>query len=259
MVAHSTLEEQDTTTTTTTTTPSSSPPSPPRSRDTSTLLSTPHSDHHATSPPSSSSSSSSSVHHSSQSHRQQPSNQCVATPIPLPDQLDHQPLPTRVPVSTHFPLFRCQGDFLLITRTASMLERSGFYWGPLGVVEAHSRLKDVATGTFLIRDSRKKDVFFTLSYRAASGPVSVRIILKEQHFSLEGSEHSFPCLFVLLEHYINSSKKSLSVPYRKQRPTLQDLCRKRVVESCGGEVERVERVPVNQVLKDFLLEFPYRI
>ncbi|CAB1350392.1 unnamed protein product [Coregonus sp. 'balchen'] len=244
MVAHSTLEEQDTTTTTTTTTttPSSSPPSPPRSRDTSTLLSTPHSDHHATSPPSSSSSSSSSsVHHSSQSHRQQPSNQCVATPIPLPDQLDHQPLPTRVPVSTHFPLFRCQGDFLLITRTASI------------------RLKDVATGTFLIRDSRKKDVFFTLSYRAASGPVSVRIILKEQHFSLEGSEHSFPCLFVLLEHYINSSKKSLSVPYRKQRPTLQDLCRKRVVESCGGEVERVERVPVNQVLKDFLLEFPYRI
>ncbi|XP_055751824.1 suppressor of cytokine signaling 1-like [Salvelinus fontinalis] len=249
MVAHSTVEEQDTTPSPS----SSSSSSPSRPRDTSTLLSTPHSeDHHATSPPPSSSSS------VSQSHRQHPSNQCVAFPIPV--LLDHQPpLPLLDPVPTHFPLFPCKVDFLLITRTASMLERSGFYWGPLGVEEAHSRLKDVATGTFLIRDSRQKDVFFTLSYRAASGPVSVRIIYKGQRFSLAGSEHSFPCLFLLLEHYMNCSKKSLTVPYRKRRPTLQELCRKQVVESCCGEVERVAMVPVNPVLKHFLLEFPYRI
>uniref|UniRef100_A0AAZ3PHL7 SH2 domain-containing protein n=1 Tax=Oncorhynchus tshawytscha TaxID=74940 RepID=A0AAZ3PHL7_ONCTS len=218
MVAHSAVEEQDTTTKAPS---SSSSPSRPLGAS-STFLSTPHSDHHATSPSSSSPpSSSSSV---SQSHRQRPSNQ-------LP---------------THFPLFPCKVDFLLITRTAAMLERSGFYWGPLGVEEAHSRLKDVATGTFLIRDSRQKDVFFTLSYRAASGPVSVRIVYKGQRFSLAGSEHSFPCLFFLLEHYIHSSKKSLTVPYRKQRPTLQELCRKQVAESCGGEVERVARVPSTQ-------------
>ncbi|XP_042173418.1 suppressor of cytokine signaling 1a [Oncorhynchus tshawytscha] len=254
MVAHSAVEEQDTTTKAPS---SSSSPSRPLGAS-STFLSTPHSDHHATSPSSSSPpSSSSSV---SQSHRQRPSNQCVASPIPGPDLLDHQPpLPLLDPVPTHFPLFPCKVDFLLITRTAAMLERSGFYWGPLGVEEAHSRLKDVATGTFLIRDSRQKDVFFTLSYRAASGPVSVRIVYKGQRFSLAGSEHSFPCLFFLLEHYIHSSKKSLTVPYRKQRPTLQELCRKQVAESCGGEVERVARVPVNPILKHFLLEFPYRI
>eukprot|EP00063_Salmo_salar_P068050 XP_014042885.1 PREDICTED: suppressor of cytokine signaling 1-like [Salmo salar] len=226
MVAHSTVEEQDTT----------------------------------SAPSSSSSSASSSSSSVSQSHRQHPSKQCVASPIPVPDLLDQQPpLPLLDPVPTHFPPFRCQVDFLIITRTASMLERSGFYWGPLGVEEAHSRLKDVATGTFLIRDSRQKDVFFTLSYRADGGPVSVRIIYKGQRFSLAGSEHSFPCLFLLLEHYINSSKKSLTVPYRKQRPTLQELCRKQVVESCSGDVERVARVPVNPVLKHFLLEFPYSI
>uniref|UniRef100_A0AAZ3SR40 SOCS box domain-containing protein n=1 Tax=Oncorhynchus tshawytscha TaxID=74940 RepID=A0AAZ3SR40_ONCTS len=161
------------------------------------------------------------------------------------DTTTKPPLPLLDPVPTHFPLFPCKVDFLLITRTAAMLERSGFYWGPLGVEEAHSRLKDVATGTFLIRDSRQKDVFFTLSIG--------------QRFSLAGSEHSFPCLFFLLEHYIHSSKKSLTVPYRKQRPTLQELCRKQVAESCGGEVERVARVPVNPILKHFLLEFPYRI
>ncbi|XP_062304120.1 suppressor of cytokine signaling 1a [Osmerus eperlanus] len=173
----------------------------------------------------------------------------------------HQRNPPEVlltPVSTHFPPFRCNEDFLLITRTASMLELSGFYWGPLGVEEAHSRLQDAAVGTFLIRDSRQKDVFFTLSYRAASGPVSVRILYKRQKFSLAGSERFFPCLFSLLEHYVNSPKKSLSLPYRKQRLTLQELCRKRIIEVCGGG-EKVEQIPVNPVLKNFLLEFPYRI
>lgn len=139
-----------------------------------------------------------------------------------------------------------------------MLERSGFYWGPLTVEEAHSRLRNVAVGTFLIRDSRQKDVFFTLSYRAAKEPVSVRIIYKRQGFSLAGSERVFACLFTLLEHYITSPKKCLSIPYRKQRPTLQELCRKRIVELCGSG-EKVDQIPLNPVLKNFLLEFPYRI
>ncbi|KAM6957325.1 suppressor of cytokine signaling 1a [Aplochiton taeniatus] len=147
-------------------------------------------------------------------------------------------------------------DFLLITSTAAMLERSGFYWGPLGVDEAHGMLRPAALGAFLVRDSRQKDVFFTLSYRAANGPLSVRIVYRRQRFSLAGSERAFPCLFALLEHYITSPKKSLSVPYRKQRPTLQELCRKRIVEACGGG-QRLGEVPVHPVLRDFLSEFPF--
>lgn len=159
---------------------------------------------------------------------------------------------------THFPTFSCKEDCKIITDTASKLERSGFYWGPLGVEDAHRMLRDAPLGSFLIRDSRQKDVFFTLSYHAKSGPVSVRIDYKRQKFSLAGNERTFPTLFALLEHYINSPKKSLSIPYRKWEPTLQELCRKRIMELCGG-ASRVSELPLTHIVQDFLTEFPYKL
>uniref|UniRef100_A0A8C9RHW5 Suppressor of cytokine signaling 1 n=1 Tax=Scleropages formosus TaxID=113540 RepID=A0A8C9RHW5_SCLFO len=158
---------------------------------------------------------------------------------------------------TRFRLFK-NDDFKIITKTTSMLERSGFYWGPITVEEAHSRLKQEPLGTFLIRDSRQKDVLFTLSYRAPSGPTSVRINFEGSRFSLAGSEKSFDSIFTLLEHYIASPKKCLIRPYRKVRlQPLQELCRKRIIETCGGE--KIDNIPVNAVLKDFLNSFPYRL
>lgn len=159
---------------------------------------------------------------------------------------------------THFPTFTCKEDCRIITDTASKLERCGFYWGPLGVEDAHRMLRDAPLGSFLIRDSRQKDVFFTLSYHAKTGPVSVRIDYKRQKFSLAGNLRSFQTLFALLEHYINSPKKSLSVPYRKWEPTLQELCRKRILELCGG-ASQVPELPLTHVAQDFLLEFPYKL
>lgn len=159
---------------------------------------------------------------------------------------------------THFRTFSCQEDCKIITETASKLERSGFYWGPLGVEDAHRMLREAPLGSFLIRDSRQKDVFFTLSYHAKSGPVSIRIDYKHRKFSLAGNERSFPSLFALLEHYISSPKKSLSVPYRKWEPTLQELCRKRIIELCGGG-SHVRELPLTHVVQDMLLEFPYKL
>uniref|UniRef100_A0A8D3A762 Suppressor of cytokine signaling 1a n=1 Tax=Scophthalmus maximus TaxID=52904 RepID=A0A8D3A762_SCOMX len=144
---------------------------------------------------------------------------------------------------THFPTFSCKEDCKIITDTAAKLERCGFYWGPLGVEDAHRMLRDAPLGSFLIRDSRQKDVFFTLSYHAKSGPVSVRIDYKQQKFSL---------------HYINSPKKSLSAPYRKWEPTLQELCRKRIMDLCNG-ASLVPQLPVTHVVQNFLLEFPYKL
>ncbi|KAK2833652.1 hypothetical protein Q5P01_017541 [Channa striata] len=174
--------------------------------------------------------------------------------------LDPNPRLAPVPPGylTHFPTFACKEDCQIITDTAAKLERSGFYWGPLGVEDAHRMLRDSPLGSFLIRDSRQKDVFFTLSYHAKTGPVSVRIDYKRQKFSLAGNERSFPTLFALLEHYISSPKKSLSVPYRKWKPTLQELCRKRIMEVYGGE-SKVPELQVTHVVQDFLLEFPYKL
>ncbi|KAL6102514.1 socs1 [Pungitius sinensis] len=159
---------------------------------------------------------------------------------------------------THFPTFSCKEDCKIITETASKLERSSFYWGPLGVEEAHRMLRDAPLGSFLIRDSRQKDVFFTLSYHGKSGPVSVRIDYKRQRFSLAGNERSFPTLFALLEYYASSPKKSLRFPYRKWKPTLQELCRKRIMELCGGG-SQVATLPLTHVVQDFLLEFPFKL
>lgn len=159
---------------------------------------------------------------------------------------------------THFPTFSSQEDCNIITDTASKLERSSFYWGPLGVEDAHHMLRDAPLGSFLIRDSRQKNVFFTLSYHAKGGPVSVRITYNQQKFSLAGNERSFPTLFALLEYYISSPKKSLSIPYRKWQPTLQELCRRGIMELCGGG-SQISELPITHVAQDFLLEFPYKL
>ncbi|ADE34438.1 suppressor of cytokine signaling protein [Turbot reddish body iridovirus] len=114
--------------------------------------------------------------------------------------------------SDHFHVFSCKEDYDIIIDTATRLERSGFYWGPLGVEEAHRMLRNSAVGSFLIRDSRQKGVFFTLSYHSVSGPVSVRIGYRDKKFSLAGSKQSFSSVFALLDH----SAPHLGVPYMKR-------------------------------------------
>lgn len=181
-------------------------------------------------------------------------------------QLQRRSLPALEPRSpqlkpsqrTHFPTFACQEDCDIITATAAKLERSGFYWGPLGVEDAHRMLREAPLGSFLIRDSRQKDVFFTLSYHGKSGPVSVRVIYSGGKFSLACNQSTFPTLFALLEHYSSSPKKSLKVPCRRWKPTLQELCRKRVMELCGG-ASHIHELPVTHVAQEFLLQFPYKL
>nr|XP_015800960.2 suppressor of cytokine signaling 1a [Nothobranchius furzeri] len=165
---------------------------------------------------------------------------------------------TRSTYTTHFPTFTSKEDCDIITDTAAKLERSGFYWGPLGVEEAHRMLQSAPLGSFLIRDSRQKGVFFTLSYKGKCGPLSIRIDYKQLKFSLSGNQRTFPTLFALLEHYINSPKKSLSIPYRKWEPTLQELCRRRIMDLCG-EKSQVSELPVTHVVQEFLLEFPFKL
>ncbi|XP_006005046.1 suppressor of cytokine signaling 1a [Latimeria chalumnae] len=157
---------------------------------------------------------------------------------------------------THFQTFRSHSDFSIIAKTTAMLETSGFYWGPMTVEMAHAKLKSEPVGTFLIRDSKQRNFFFTLSYKAASGPNSVRIRFQNSRFGLDGSRESFDCIFKLLEHYISSQKKVLVKPLRKERlQPLQELCRQKIVETFGGE--NLEQIPLNPVLKNYLKSFPF--
>ncbi|XP_060116600.1 suppressor of cytokine signaling 1 [Heteronotia binoei] len=159
---------------------------------------------------------------------------------------------------THFHAFRSQADFGIIVRASAMLEACGFYWGPLSVSTAHEKLRREPVGTFLLRDSRQKNCFFTISVKMASGPTSIRVIFQAGRFSLDGSKDDFDCLFKLLEHYVTSTRKVLVTPLRKVRMrSLQELCRKSIMTALG--TENLSRVPLNPVLKDYLASFPFKL
>ncbi|GCC19162.1 hypothetical protein chiPu_0020986 [Chiloscyllium punctatum] len=161
-------------------------------------------------------------------------------------------------VETHFRTFRTQSDYEVIKRTCRYLESSGFYWGPMTVEAAHSKLKSEPVGTFLIRDSSQRNYFFSLSVKTAKEPISFRIQFKGGLFSLDGSKESFTCVVQLLEHFTVSPKRFLSKPLRKVRPQpLQELCRKRIIESFGKD--NIEQLPLNHVLRDYLQTFPFQV
>uniref|UniRef100_UPI00398F566F suppressor of cytokine signaling 1a n=1 Tax=Pristiophorus japonicus TaxID=55135 RepID=UPI00398F566F len=178
-------------------------------------------------------------------HHQHPNQQARASPS------NHQ-------VETHFKTFRSQSDFHIITRTCRYLEDSGFYWGPMTVEVAHSKLKSEPVGTFLIRDSKQRNYFFSLSVKTANEPISFRIQFQDGLFCLDGSKESFSCVMKLIEHFTVSPKKFLSKPLRKVRlQPLQEICRKRIIESFGKD--NIDQLPLNPVLKDYLKTFPFRI
>ncbi|XP_063171068.1 suppressor of cytokine signaling 1 [Candoia aspera] len=164
----------------------------------------------------------------------------------------------QTPRDTHFHTFRSQEDFGTIFRTSALLDQCGFYWGPLSVGAAHEKLKGELVGTFLIRDSRQKNCFFTVSVKTATGPTSVRILFQAGHFSLDGSKETFDCLFKLLEHYVDSPRKVLVAPLHKERlRSLQDLCRKKIVAAFGRE--NLQHIPLNPVLRGYVESFPFKL
>ncbi|XP_077172861.1 suppressor of cytokine signaling 1-like [Paroedura picta] len=166
--------------------------------------------------------------------------------------------PGRAVPDTHFPTFRSQADFSSIIRTSALLEACGFYWGPLPVSAAHEKLRGESVGTFLLRDSRQKNCFFTISVKTASGPTSIRVVFQGGRYSLDGSREDFDCLFKLLEHYVSSPRKVLVSPLRQVRlRPLQDLCRKSILTALG--TEDLAHLPLNPVLKDYLASFPFKL
>ncbi|KAJ3614924.1 hypothetical protein NHX12_018493 [Muraenolepis orangiensis] len=157
---------------------------------------------------------------------------------------------------THYQTFRSQEEYHLVKQTYMFLQHSGFYWGTVSMEEAHHMLRGTPPGTFLIRDSNQCNVFFTLSYQGDAIPTSIRLLLTNQLFSLDGSHKTFDSLFALLAHYITSSGKIVA-PYHLQRPErLQQLVRKVVIRTHGAHA--IDTLPgVSVQLRDFLCAYPY--
>uniref|UniRef100_A0AAZ3P8J1 Suppressor of cytokine signaling 1-like n=1 Tax=Oncorhynchus tshawytscha TaxID=74940 RepID=A0AAZ3P8J1_ONCTS len=182
-----------------------------------------------------------------------------SVPLPCLGPLLHLPDPIPDSWPTHLRPFFSQQEYLLVRHTHRQLVHSGYYWGPMEMEEAHRTLLLTPPGSFLIRDSSQPDVFFTLSYHGDWGPVSVRVLLTSQSFRLNGSNKAFDSLFALLRFYVESSHRRLRRAWRRERPmTLQQLCRGRIVELYGAE--RIDSLPgLNQVVIQYLQDYPYSI
>ncbi|XP_061736794.1 suppressor of cytokine signaling 1b isoform X3 [Nerophis ophidion] len=155
---------------------------------------------------------------------------------------------------SHLRPFHSREEYRLVRQTHQQLLHSSYYWGPLSMVEAHKTLAHSSPGTFLIRDSGQPDVFFTLSYQSAVGPVSVRVMLDKLLFSLYGCQKTFPSLFALLAFY-----NKLSRPHRRQRPELlKQMCRRALVRTYGAD--KVRTLPgLSMEVKDYVLAYPHAI
>ncbi|KAM9173822.1 suppressor of cytokine signaling 1-like isoform 1-T4 [Pangshura tecta] len=106
----------------------------------------------------------------------------------------HAPAPSRLP--THYRTFRsCEWE--VVERSLNILQASGFYWGPLSVSEAHSKLQQEPVGTYLVRDSSQENCLFSVSVRMPAGPVSLRISFREGYFWLK--DWFSDCVVRLLE------------------------------------------------------------
>ena len=105
--------------------------------------------------------------------------------------------------------------------TEAVMKKTSFYWGPLSVEEAHTKLQDTPMGTFLIRDSSHPTCLFALSYSASPCPMSTRIKVEEMGLSLESEpEHRFPNLCSLLKHYQNEG--SITTPHQRKELCLKE-------------------------------------
>ncbi|XP_061779047.2 suppressor of cytokine signaling 1-like [Nerophis lumbriciformis] len=155
---------------------------------------------------------------------------------------------------SHLRPFHSQEEYRLVRQTRLQLLHSSYYWGPLPMAEAHETLAHSSPGTFLIRDSGQPDVFFTLSYQSAVGPVSVRVMLDKLLFSLYGCQRTFPSLFALLAYYTK-----LTRPHRKQRPELlKQACRRALVRAYGAD--NLRTLPgLSMEVKDYVLDYPHAI
>ncbi|KAL8221813.1 UNVERIFIED_CONTAM: hypothetical protein K2H54_074520 [Gekko kuhli] len=143
------------------------------------------------------------------------------------NQHQHNPCTTASSqLLSHYRVFR-EGEWEIVERSLTLLQASGFYWGPLSVHEAHAKLLQEPVGTYLLRDSSQGNCLFSLSVRMPSGPVSLRISFQKGYFWLK--DWFSDCVVRLLELVVAGTRaKPLHCDEMGEVPLVfsEPLCRK---------------------------------
>lgn len=153
------------------------------------------------------------------------------------------------------------------------LKMCGWYWGDLSSQQANDILKNAQDGSFILRDSTDACHLFTLSLKANSLVISVRVAFSRGQFKLDSCHQedcpSFDSVVDLIDYYLDDDPThefyvtvpdigefpvTLKHPIWKEVPSLQHLCRKTIVHCCKS-TRRLYQLPLPQHLIRYLLEF----
>ncbi|XP_042197970.1 suppressor of cytokine signaling 2-like [Callorhinchus milii] len=174
-----------------------------------------------------------------------------------------------------------RSDLSRISCAMGHLELTGWYWGALTSLEARQILNQTTEGTFLIRDSSNPEYLLTLSVKTSSGPAHLRIEYNEGKFGFDSvvlarpKLRNFEDVVDLVQHYVLLSKTTqsaheqsispvtkdpvihlkLTKPLYITTPSLQHLCRIIINKT----TKKTQELPLPSRLKEYLLEYPFRL
>lgn len=152
------------------------------------------------------------------------------------------------------------------------LKMCGWYWGELSSQQANTLLRDAQNGSFILRDSNDACHLFTLSLKAHNFVISVRVTFSRGQFKLDSCHQedspSFHSMVDLVDYYLASEHRHFYVnlpdvgefpvalrhPIWKEAPSLQHLCRRKVVQCCP-DCHKLRQLPMPSHLIQYLVEF----
>ena len=152
------------------------------------------------------------------------------------------------------------------------LKLCGWYWGDLSSAQANDILKNGEDGSFIMRDSSDACHLFSLSLKANSFVISVRVAYSRGQFKLDSCRQedcpSFGSVVDLIDYYLESDEHTFQVtvpelgefpvtlkhPILKEVYSLQHLCRMTIVTSCKRS-DKLNSLPLPQHLVRYLLDF----
>ncbi|XP_043957476.1 suppressor of cytokine signaling 3b [Gambusia affinis] len=184
----------------------------------------------------------------------------------------------------HYKPFSSHEHYQQVMDAHRKLLESGFYFGPIGGLEAKALLSKDEPGTFLIRDSSDRRYFFTLSVQTVYGTKNLRIHSEEGGFFLENDYQNkekvprFDCVLKLITFYMGRGRdvqltvdgasegsmetiylmdsRGIKTPLELLKPlkispsSLKHICRRALNRTGQGEMQQLP-----QTLRDFMEKY----
>ncbi|XP_074648525.1 uncharacterized protein LOC141903995 [Tubulanus polymorphus] len=177
--------------------------------------------------------------------------------------------------------FTSEQDYSSLKSVMHRLYISGFYYEGLSSKEATELLEGKQNGSFLLRDSSDPNHLFSLSLKTPRGTTSVRIEYHKGKFRLDSEDclktrmPTFDCVISLIMYYVkrvqgksgrrvlldSTGRRDLPVkitkPVLKCVPMMKHCSRKAICRTLRNPSADVHRLPLPNLLKSYLSQYPY--